>query len=270
MAKPEQVTKFGPLAAFDPEAFRKLIQGRGLDYRWSRALECPCRLNAQTDQWDPTCDRCGGDGWMYVNPCAAQERHLARDFTVVKAVFSSVTDKPSVVEEFGSWHHGRATLTVQNEMRVGFRDRFIGSEQEMAFSETVRRGAVDLVPVGRHGLSRELQQTALRYEPVNINYVESDDGGTREIWYEGTDWMLKQGFGDGINQMQWLPGQGPAEDALVTIHYVIHPVWVVDEAMFNIQNSRGPEAGLKGSAVLQHLPTTFTVILDFLTPERSS
>ena len=269
MAKPPQQTGLGSQATFDPRAFSQALQFHGLDYWWSRALDCPCRLNAQTDQWDPTCPRCSGDGWLYINPCAAEERHLSLDYTSVKAVFSTVGIQPTATDEVGEYTRGSATLTVQGEMRVGWRDRFIGVQQEMAWSELLTRGAVALVPVGKHGFTRAIQKTAMRYEPVRVNYVESDDSGTREVYYAGVDFIVKQGFGSDVSQLEWMVGRGPAEGQIYTIHYDVHPVWVVDEGIYNIQNSKGPAAGLKGAPGLQHLPTTFKVRLDYLTPKRS-
>ena len=267
---PPKQQKTNPLAAFAPEAFAKLIQGRGLTYFWRRALTCPCRLNTDTDQWDPTCGRCGGDGWMHVNPYASRKASQ-RDYVKIKAVFSSVKGDPTVEEVFGSWDNSTATLTVQSEMRVGFRDRFIGVEQELAWTELLFRGAADKVQVGRYGLPVDRQREAMRYEPIRVNYIEDDDGsGNHTIYYKGLDWRVVSSIGTEPRHLLWLPGKGPPEGRLYTIHYDIHPVWVVDDGVFNIQNSVGPEAGLKGSDVLQHLPTTFKVALDFLTGVRTT
>ena len=147
MGKPVQESKVAPQAKFDPRAFSKLIQDKGLEYLWSRALNCPCQLNPQTKQWDVACTRCGGDGWMYVNPCHYTEQHLNRDWTPVRAIFSTVKTGDTTTDILGEWSDGRATLTVQNEMRVGYRDRFIGIQQEIAFSEVLERGP-DTVPIG--------------------------------------------------------------------------------------------------------------------------
>ena len=271
MSKLKQVSNFGVQATFDPLAFAQLIQFHGMEYWWSRAVECPCRLNADTDQFNPTCSRCGDDGWLYVNPCAAQERHTTRDYTLVRAVFSTVGGSPTVTDVIGSLGFGEATLTVQGEMFVGYRDRFIGVNQQMARSELLIRGASDLVPVGWAGLTSAEQRTAMRYEPVQINYVEDDDGaGNRTIYYAGSDFILKNGGPGGVNQMQWLAGQGPPAGRLYVVHYSMHPVWVVDESVYLIQNSRGPAAGLKGQPVDQNLPTTFKVKLDWLTQNRAA
>ena len=70
--------------------------------------------------------------------------------------------------------------------------------------------------------------------------------------------------------MEWIAGRGPALGQLYTAHYDVRPVWVVDQGIYRVQNSRGPEAGLKGAAVLQILPTTFKVRLDYLPAQRSA
>lgn len=270
MGKPVQETKTSPLASFDPRAFSKLLQGRGLWYRWSRALTCPCLLNSETRQWDPTCTRCGGDGWLYVNPCAAENRHDTNDYIRVRCIFSSVSGQPTVTDPVGAWDNSVATLTVQNEMRVGFRDRFVSEEQEMAWSEQLVRGA-DLVPIGRNGRSTTVQKTAMRYEPIRVNYVEDDDGaGNPRVYYQGTDFDFVPPLNSEPAHMKWRTGLGPPDGTLYTIHYDIRPVWVVEEFIFSVQNSKGPASGLKGADVLQILPTTFKVRLDFLTQKRGA
>lgn len=269
MGRPPQQLKTSPLGAFSPENFSKLLQGRGLSYRWSRALVCSCRLNSVTAQWDPTCPRCDGSGYVYVSPCAYEERHLTAEYIEVKAVFSNVAIDTDEADTAPSpYSRGKAQLTVQGEMRVGWRDRFVGIEQEMAFSELLVRGATAEVPVGRTGLTRDEKATAMRYEPVAINYIEQYLDGSLTVYYPGIDFELKGGYGSVPNRLKWFDGQGPDEGTHYAVHYVIHPVWVVDQSTYNIQNSVGPAAGLKGSDVTQYLPTTFAVKLDYITPER--
>jgi hypothetical protein len=270
MGGPQQLPKTGPMARFDPKLFTATIQAHGFWFRWSRALTCPCRLNAVTDQWDPTCARCGGDGWLYVNPCAATERHLNRDYSRVQAIFSSVDNKPSISEEFGGMHFGEAQLTVHNTMRVTNRDRFVSEEQLIGYSELLVRGAADDVPVGKSRFSRDVQRTAMRYEPVEINYVADDDGaGNETVYYAGEDFVLKPITGENPAQLSWLPGEGPPVGRLYTLHYVMHPVWIVDDAVYLVQHGRGPLSGLKGKIERQLLPTTFKMKLDYLTEKRS-
>lgn len=265
MSRNETYPFAGPQARFDPQAYSIQLNEMGLDYRWSRAVECPCRLNLITDQWDVTCPRCLGDGWMYVHPCAQETRGQAvEDYSLVRGIFSSVGGDPSIIETFGSFEFGEAILTVQNTHRVAYRDRFVAVEQEYAHSELVLRGEGDIVPIGKTGRSREEQLTALRYEPVRVNYAATADG---TAYYQGLDFQVVA-LPSGMSQLRWLSGRGPAVGDIYTIHYDFRPVWIVDSNVYKVQNSRGPAAGLTGTNILQRLPTTFKVRLDYLTPGR--
>lgn len=261
--------KHGPQATFAPRQFEAAIDFHGLVYRWSRAVECGCRLNAQTDQWDPTCRHCGGDGWRYVNPNAQRERHLTVDYVEVKAIFSSISNHPDAQRDFGPFDFGEATLTVPAGITLGYRDRFIGVEQEMAYNQLLRRGTDPYVPVGRAGLSTALQATAMRYEPIRVNFLEADDGaGGKVPYFDGVDFVIVPGSGPTPARLRWLEGRGPAPGTLYTVHYDVRPVWIVDQAIFRVQQSKGPPEGLKGAPVKQNLPTTFKVKLDYLTDHR--
>lgn len=258
-------------ASFDPTAFEDLIAAKGLEYRWSRALTCSCRLATDVSRtWNPACERCNGEGWLYVNPHFYREPHVDRDYVKVKAVFSSmVIDEVVNDEVIGRYADGRGTMTVPADVKVAYRDRFIAIEQEMAYSEVLVRGSAAEVPIGRHGLTTDEQATAMRYEPIRINYVESDDDGTAEIYYPTTDFQLTQAVGDSPRRLKWEAGRGPAEGVVYTVHYDVHPVWIVEAGQFHIQHSVGPANGRKGRNVRQSLPTTFGVKLDYITDERA-
>ena len=259
----------------DPDLYRQLIQGLGLMFRWSRAVQCPCRINEDTDQPDPTCTRCGGDGWWYVNPDQKVDRHTneLRDYMEVKAAFSSSGLNPDLYQNFGRFEHGDATLAVQSETRVGFRDRFIAMEQEMAWSEVVHRTTSRAdVPVGRTGRTTVEQRWSMRYEPIRVDFVADET----QRYYEGEDWILSQetlrtpAYPGEPRKLTWQPLKGPADGDRYTVHYVCRPVWVVDEVTYAVQHLYGPEKGILGKPVRQLLPTTFKVKLDFLTGARGA
>lgn len=267
--KPVQEGKTRPLAAFDPRAFSKLIQGRGTLFRWSRAINCSCRLNDDTDQFNPNCTRCGGDGWSYINPCFKTD-HTGVDYIEMECVFANVGLDPTVLEILGHWTMGNALLTVQNEARVGYRDRFIGINQVMSWTELRERLTGNDVPVGWAGRTSTVQKGALRYEPTEINYVEADIAGVQTIYRETTDFILKVASATEPAKLSWVTGKGPPVGQLYTIHYTCHPVWVVDDSTYQAQHTTGPERGLKGKDVLQTLPTTFKVALDHLSGQRGT
>lgn len=278
MPLPRKEIRTTPSGRFDKRRFAQHIQGLGLEFRWSRAVLCTCRLNTETDQPDPTCGRCNGDGWQYVNPLEAEEpgRMALRDFEKIRAVLSSVALDPSIAQPIGGWTFSDALLTVQQDIHVGYRDRWICTESIMAWTETLIRGA-DTVPVGKDGRGTAGQQVAMRYEPISVNFVASDDGmGTQTIYYPVTDFNVIPAVDDEIThnyepgKLVWVSGRGPAVDQQYVIHYECHPVFVVDDETYATQGAVGPARGIKGPRKARQLPTTFKVKLDFVSDGRGT
>jgi len=267
MSQPVIEPKTGPLGTFDPRLFRQVIQGLGLKFQWSRAVECPCRME-NSDQFTPTCAKCGGDGWWYISPETSRDRHNTRDFVEVTCTFGQATMNPSLFETFGEFTFSEALMTMQQEMRVGYRDRFISTEQEMAWTELLlSSGKGSTVAVGKTGRSTTAQQQAMRYEPIEINFIADADDNR---FYHGIDYRILESTQSEPARLQFLSGRGPAVGTMYTIHYDCRPVWIVDDATYGVQGLRGPTSGLKGTREPQVLPTTFKVRLDFLTAARGS
>lgn len=268
--QPKTLTKFGPLGAFDPTLFQQAIQGLGSSFRWSRALECPCRME-NSDQWKADCALCGSDGWWYVSPEHDRDRHSIVNYVDVQCTFAQATIKTNLTEEFGEFSFTEALMTMQSEMRVGFRDRFVAENQEMTWTELVESdGPGSTIQVGKTTRTTAEQKRAMRYEPVQIHIVATaTTAGVPTFFYEGQHYKMLEPTGSLPWRMQWLPGQGPTEGTLFSIHYSCRPVWIVDDATYGIQVLKGPESGSKGIFEARNLPTTFKVKLDFLTMGRS-
>ena len=198
-----------------------------------------------------------------------RDRHLPTDYVETQCTFAQTTIKPSLTEEFGEFSFTDALMTMQSEMRVGFRDRFIGLSQEMTWTELVESdGAGTTVQVGKTTRTTAAQKKAMRYEPVQIHIVASITGGTPTYYYEGLDYKMLEPTGSEPYRMQWLPTKGLASGTLFTVHYSCRPVWIVDDATYGVQALQGPEEGAKGTNAPRNLPTTFKVKLDFLTGGR--
>tara|TARA_Y100000034_G_scaffold136543_1_gene213727 strand:- start:5940 stop:6614 length:675 start_codon:yes stop_codon:yes gene_type:complete len=222
----------------------------------------------RSDQFKPVCPQCGSDGWRYVHPVSPCLEHQDVDYLEVPVVFAQAGLNPDLFQVFGGFDFGDALMTAQAAMAVGFRDRFVGIDQVMPYTELLTRGEVAdaEVPVGKTGRSSQAQQTAMRYEPVRINYVADDDGE----YEEGTDFRLIEPFEAEPAKLKWIAGRGPDEGVVYAVHYTCHPVWIVNEATYAIQSLKGPERGMKGVFDPRLLPTTWKVKLDFLTPARGS
>jgi hypothetical protein len=267
--EPTKAVKSGALGTFDTSLFTKAIQGLGLTFRWSRALECPCRMD-NSDQWKPDCGLCGGDGWWYVSPEANRDRHLGKDYISVQCTFGQATIKDNFDQEFGGYSFTDAIMTMQSSMRVAYRDRFVGMDQEMAWNELlISAGQGTTIEVGKTTRTTDAQRGSMRYEPVVVNFVASESGGTPTYYYEGQHYRMLEPTGASPLRMQWLPGEGPALGAIFTVHYSCRPVWIVNDATYGVQALQGPESGMKGSNAPRNLPTSFKVKLDFLTPGRA-
>lgn len=268
------------MAAFNADEFQALIDTSGLEFRWSRAVECPCRM-VGSDQWKPDCLLCGGDGWWYIHPDARERRDEAanQDWMLIKAVHAPQGANLAWddYQSFGGLDSGRATLTVHAVSRVGYRDKFVSVEQVMSRSELLVMGSrgggntnAFTVPVGKTGRETAVQRTALRYEPLRISFAAINDGVEATIYREGADYVVREPTATNPARLVWKAGRGPTEGTVYTLHYDCHPVWVVDGAPYSVQGGKGPDTGAKGTWNAQTLPTTFEVLLDFLTPQRGS
>lgn len=259
---PRTTNKIRPDATFDPEMYKKAIQGKTLNFHWSRGVFCPCRTPT-TENPDPTCIRCIGSGWWYVNPYALLEREVpTKAFTEIQAVFAEVTVELNQLETAGHLPTGRGVLTVQSETPVGFHDRFAGVDQEMVWSELVTRGP-DLVPVGKAGRTSEEQVSALRYEPAVIHYLADNE----TIYWPQEDYEIREATDTEPARLEWLEDRGPATGVIYAIHYTCRPIWIVESASHAMQHLFGPERGMKGNYALQRLPTSFRVLLDYMTDQ---
>ena len=230
---------------------------------------------SESDQYKPDCGLCEGDGWWYVNPEQMNDRHLAeagRSWVEVQATFGAQGNQLDwKMQEFG-WHDsGSGLMTMQRHSRVGYMDRFVATEQVMAHTELLERATgTDTVPVGRTGRTTGVQKTAMRYEPLRINFVAKESGGSAVVYYEGTHFRVREPTLTEPARLLWLSGQGPSAGDLYTVHYDCHPVWVVVQAPYGIQGLQGPPQTMKGELDAQVLPTTFKVMLDFLTGSRGT
>lgn len=265
MSRPRPDVRGLPQVGWDPTLFDDLLRGKGLRFRWSRALPCSCRARLQ-DHYDPTCARCGATGYLYVNPRADEERYSSRDYAEVQLAFAQPSLKFATTFDVGTWGFGDALLTAGTDLRIGYRDRFIGIEQEMVFAELLERGAAAQVPIGKAGRTTAEQKQALRYEPIDVHYIEAD--GT--AYWRGKDWQLTYPTETEPAKLEWLAGRGPAEGKVYAIHYLCHPVWVVDDATFAIQHVRGPKVGLSGPQGVQTLPRSFRVRLEYISAARGA
>lgn len=87
--------------------FSALVEQKGLDVVWERAVPCPCssrQVNLSS------CHNCQGTGWIFINP------------TQIKAIVSSI-NKDTKYKEWSQELLGTISLTVRPEIQLNFMDK---------------------------------------------------------------------------------------------------------------------------------------------------
>lgn len=103
-----------PRVDFISPDFDALIDNKGYDVIWERAIPCPC---ASRQAAHSSCKNCQGTGWVFINP------------TQIKAVAQSI-NKDTKYKEWSMELLGTITLTVKSMFHLNFMDKItlIGAE----------------------------------------------------------------------------------------------------------------------------------------------
>jgi hypothetical protein len=207
---------------FFEERFAGIIE-RSPRLVWERAMPCPCTsLNSQTQQTDPNCATCSGDGVLRVGgplgytpnetvigpldlqQKAVQARHNG---VVISGFFQSATHQQTSADTFGKWFWGEKKVTVRQENRLGYYDRLFNLDSEIPYAQMV-----DVPDAG---------PLRLRYVALAVTHM-IDSAGSR---YEQDTHFTIDANGDIV----FLFGVGPAAGAQISVRYLTFPAWVVME-----------------------------------------
>lgn len=214
---PEGV-KTGPRADFRTNEFLVAIETMGALLAWSRACACPCARLEGSTQPDMNCSLCHGRGLFYFGAPSAQDltgytlnsvqQHLISldDAMVIRGLVIGQTTQPNPWDRLSRWMPGTAQLTVRPENKVGFYDRLVDLESQMAYSEDV---------LASGGASQ-----VLRYPATAVNLVRS----LAHVYEPDGDYQV----GD-AGELLWAPGRAPAAGEHLAVHYLCHPTWLVIE-----------------------------------------
>jgi len=256
-------TKARPRADFKPTEFDKALVTKGYRMYWSRAGLCPCTNNDQTEQPDPTCRLCGGDAYYYFLPDEAVARGATKDSqgnpielneagdgVLIYVLMTSLTQDVQVFEKFGEWVFGMSRATVQYQNKLGYRDRLVSVDSEMAWAQIIEYdGSAEIVVTG------ERSKTGLRYPFVRVHQFRS----LTDIYRQGVDFQLTT---DGT--LKWL-GTAPDSGTRLTLHGTIHPPWIIMDHV-NTYRDTWLEGSSIGIADQRHekLPIQAVCKLEFL------
>lgn len=172
----------GKRADFKFEFFETLLESKGYRMAWWRASICPCApVNAQGDTPDPNCLLCHGIGWLYFGsdtpvPAAAgaldaiQNEIIGTDpanhASVIRAIQTSLTERPDTLDRQGRWIAGETVVTVRHENQIGYWDRLVNLDAQMVFAELLTAGGSLVLP-GRYLITgvNILRSRATVYRP---------------------------------------------------------------------------------------------------------
>lgn len=243
--------------------FDRTILEKGYRLLWSRGIFCPCRLNSQTDQPDPTCTVCGGDGWMYVHPDPKgmllklyedddPKFEGTPEAMAAQGIITSITRDPQIFENLGEWIFGTASLTTFTFMKVAYRDRFEHVDSTMIWNQ--------ILPMPSDGVFRpgtDIRQN-LRYKAITLHNVITVDSSNNITEHLANATVNADGS---ITLVGTTP---PATGIRVALVYEMHPIWIVVEHTYAVRDTlrafKTPK--LLGDVAL--LPQNQFIRLDFL------
>ena len=213
-------------ADFDPRQFLELIE-RGPRFVWERSGLCPCRpLDTATTQPDPNCAKCGGLGFFWFGPPSydptatdivtaigplddVQSAAQARNGGVyIRAYMDEGTSKQEGYDPLVPWARGWATVFVRPENRLGFYDRLVGLDTEIAWAEILKMPAIGLKVVPR-------------YPAIAVTMIEDE---SHRRYMDESHFRLDKG--DIVFHTAAL---APAAAVHLMVHYLHHPAWMVME-----------------------------------------
>lgn len=250
-----------PRVDFEKSDFDRLIREKGYRVRWQAAELCPCRLNSDTDQPDPSCALCDASGYVYTFPDPGDPEmdeytkedppFLSTDTErATQAIVTSMVHDPSIFEKFGEWLNGTAALTTFSFNRVGHRDRFKVIDHTQVYRQVIVVPETQVIPV------RRAQRESLRYPIVKLRRAFAVSTGTPTDYTETA--MVQE---DGS-----LLVTAPVGTRL-SISYEMNPVWVVVNYPHLVRGSLIRFKTKKVLGELEVLPIQAMVRLDYLLSE---
>jgi hypothetical protein len=214
---------------FQIAEFSTIINQKGYDLLWEKALKCPCIPEEKTGQPDFNCLLCHGRGWYWFDP---------QD---IKAVMTNFGENVRY-NQAGEIAAGTAYLTTLPENKLGFWDRVTNLDSRIRHSEILTHGD--------HG-----GKDKLRFQPTDIVYCRS----------LSTEYIANKDFLFDPNafELDWsLTGQEPESGDRYSVEYLMPPRWIVIDITNVIRDTfvKSKKAGI----TFLELPLRATVRLEYL------
>ena len=212
-----------PRVDFRVNDFVRVIEAKGYRVAWQRALPCPCvPINDQTDQPNPNCTLCNGQGWILFKPAyavtdtrtigtlTALQTQISADAAVVRAVMTGLTGNKTPYQDIGPRLEGQLMITMRAENKLAYYDRITNLDAVAVYAQITTMESGATLP--------------LRYPAVSVNLLRSEGA----VYTEGTDYSVSTGV------VTVLANAIP-EGTRVACHYLVHPSWRVMEHPHNVR-----------------------------------
>lgn len=214
---------------FKIEEFANIIEQKGYDLIWEKALKCPCMPEEKSGQPDYNCPLCHGKGWTWF------------DQQDIKAAMTNFNENVRY-NQVGELAQGTAYLTTLPEHKLGFWDRVTHVDSRIRHSEVLTHGD--------HG-----GKDKLRFQPTEIVYCRS----ISTVYTEGVDFT----FDHNSFEIDWAPtGLEPNSGDRYSVEYLMPPRWIVIDIMNVIRDTYVKSK--KPGITFQELPIRCTVRLEYM------
>lgn len=229
---PEGEKDAGQRVDFKPDKFDLLIENKGYLLAWTRASVCPCRpVTTKTNQPDPNCVLCKGQGWFYFGGNKIQDlgqynfdalqRKIIEDSgaMIIRGIISNVMSQYDHTDRLTNWQSGKLSLTVRHQNKLGLYDKVVVLNPEIVYSQVIVADGSNLIEVGRN-------PGQVRYPITGVNHASGHvPEATEPVQYKhGADYQATN-----LGQLEWLAGRAPAVDTRLALHYNCHPTFLVTE-----------------------------------------
>ncbi len=214
-------TKDTPRVDFASSDFAKIIEQKGYRVAWQRAAPCPCEpINTQTDQANPNCSLCKGQGWILFKPAfaatdsrkigdlTALQTKLTTNAAVVRALMTGLTANKQPYMDIGPRLEGQLMVTMRAQNKLAYYDRLVNLDAVAVYAEIVEVPADSVLK--------------LRYPAVHVNLLRSED----TVYSEGTDFSVSAGD---------ITVSGISTETRLVCHYLTHPSWRIIEHPHNVR-----------------------------------
>jgi len=251
-----------PRSDFSPTEFDQSITTKGYRMWWSRAGICPCQNNDQTDQPDPNCQLCKGEGRYFFLPDNVSdggkdvygnevELNDAGNAVSIYVLMTAMAQDVQLFERFGEWVFGTAKVTTQAPNKLGYHDRFIARDAEMVYAQIVEFDGADVIPI-----VGSRKKTGLRYPYISIHELRS----VSQVYKQDEHYTLTSS-----GTIAWIGSQAPDSGTRLAVHGTVRPVWIVLDHVNTYRDTQlaggTPELS---SQKAEALPVHAVAKLDFL------